>query len=157
MHVVGYVGSSILSTIIVLTLIVVEYIVASGRTGGATCAAGIDTALSPAGVAEPKGDVVSFVSFIDRPDVRALDDTYTEILDRCPPGRYARRMARGPRLDAPGALHHVMARGIERREMFEDDADRQAFLVRAEQALRHTGGAVYAWCLLPNHVHWGHG
>jgi hypothetical protein len=34
-----------------------------------------------------------------------------------------------------------MAREIERREIFEDDADRQAFLVRLEQALRHTGGA----------------
>jgi REP element-mobilizing transposase RayT len=62
-------------------------------------------------------------------------------------------MPRGPRLDAPGVLHHVMARGIERREIFEDDADRQAFVVRLEGALRHTGGAVYAWCVLPNHVH----
>ena len=50
-------------------------------------------------------------------------------------------------------LHHVMARGIERREIFEDDADRQAFVVCLERALRHTGGAVYAWCLIPNHVH----
>ena len=36
-------------------------------------------------------------------------------------------MPRTGRLDAPGALHHVMARGIERREIFRDDGDRAAF------------------------------
>jgi len=30
-------------------------------------------------------------------------------------------MPRGPRLDYPGTLHHVMARGIKRREIFLDD------------------------------------
>lgn len=33
-------------------------------------------------------------------------------------------MPRGPRLDAPGAVHHVMVRGIERREIFRSDRDR---------------------------------
>jgi putative transposase len=39
-------------------------------------------------------------------------------------------MARGPRLDAPGSLHHVIVRGIERRRIFESDKDRQDFLAR---------------------------
>jgi hypothetical protein len=39
-------------------------------------------------------------------------------------------MARGPRLDARGALHHLRARGIERRPIFEDEADREDFLRR---------------------------
>ena len=34
-------------------------------------------------------------------------------------------MPRGPRLDAPGVLHHVMVRGIERRPLFGDDRDRR--------------------------------
>ena len=39
-------------------------------------------------------------------------------------------MARGPRLDAPGTLHHVIVRGIERRPIFEDDRDHEDFLRR---------------------------
>ncbi len=62
-------------------------------------------------------------------------------------------MPRGPRLDAPGVLHHVMARGIERRAIFRDDTDRADF-VRRLAALAQAGGiTVYAWALLPNHCH----
>jgi len=39
-------------------------------------------------------------------------------------------MPRQARLDTPGVLQHVMARGIERREIFKDDKDRQSFLDR---------------------------
>jgi len=34
-------------------------------------------------------------------------------------------MPRGPRIDAPGILHYVIARGIERREIFRSDGDRE--------------------------------
>ena len=37
-------------------------------------------------------------------------------------------MPRQPRLDAPGVLHHVMERGIERRAIFRDDTDRADFV-----------------------------
>src|SRR3990172_2914704 len=62
-------------------------------------------------------------------------------------------MPRGPRLDAPDVLHHVMVRGIERRAIFRDAADRTDFLTRV--AALATAGAwiVYAWALLPNHAH----
>ncbi|RPJ14804.1 MAG: transposase, partial [Deltaproteobacteria bacterium] len=33
-------------------------------------------------------------------------------------------MPRQARIDAPGALHHVIVRGIARRCVFNDDADR---------------------------------
>jgi hypothetical protein len=33
-------------------------------------------------------------------------------------------MARGPRLDAPGSLRHVIVRGIERRRIFESKKPR---------------------------------
>jgi hypothetical protein len=39
-------------------------------------------------------------------------------------------MPRQARLDAPGLLQHVMARGIERRDIFRDDEDRNSFLAR---------------------------
>jgi len=47
-------------------------------------------------------------------------------------------MSRQPRLDAPGLLQHVMARGIERREIFKDDQDRQSFLERLAVILEET-------------------
>ena len=62
-------------------------------------------------------------------------------------------MPRQPRLDAPGVLHHVMVRGIERRPIVRDDADRADF-VRRVAALVEVGALmVYAWALLPNHAH----
>ena len=36
-------------------------------------------------------------------------------------------MRRQARIDAPGALHHLIARGIERREILCDDEDRDDF------------------------------
>ena len=62
-------------------------------------------------------------------------------------------MPRGPRLDAPGVLHHVMVRGIERTALFRDQRDRDAFLGRLATVVQPGGAAVYAWALLPNHVH----
>ena len=39
-------------------------------------------------------------------------------------------MPRQARLDAPGTLHHVMLRGIERRAIVTDNADRHEFVKR---------------------------
>ena len=39
-------------------------------------------------------------------------------------------MPRGARLDAPGTLHHVLLRGIERRNIVTDDKDRKNFITR---------------------------
>ena len=41
-------------------------------------------------------------------------------------------MPRQARLDAPGILHHVMVRGLERRPIFRDDVDRRDFCTRLE-------------------------
>jgi putative transposase len=62
-------------------------------------------------------------------------------------------MPRGPRLDAPGALHHVMVRGIERRLLFHDDTDRADFVARLAEVVRRTELILLAWALLPNHLH----
>jgi REP element-mobilizing transposase RayT len=62
-------------------------------------------------------------------------------------------MPRQARLDAPGALHHIMVRGIDRTAIFKDDQDRARFLDRLGGNI--TGGqcSIYAWVLMNNHVH----
>ena len=62
-------------------------------------------------------------------------------------------MPRQPRLDAPGALHHIMGRGIERTNIFRTDQDRDDFLKRLADLCRAGEVIVYAWSLMPNHFH----
>jgi REP element-mobilizing transposase RayT len=62
-------------------------------------------------------------------------------------------MARQRRDDAAGVAHHVMLRGIERRPIFVDDADREDFLRRLAKLALELGFVILAWALLPNHVH----
>ena len=62
-------------------------------------------------------------------------------------------MPRQARIDAPGALHHIICRGIERRDIFRDDTDRNRFLERLGSVLQKTGTFCYAWALIPNHFH----
>ena len=51
------------------------------------------------------------------------------------------------------ALHHVMIRGIERTEIFQDDKDRDSFLDRFGGILLESSTSCYAWSLLSNHAH----
>ncbi len=62
-------------------------------------------------------------------------------------------MPRKARIDAPGALHHIIVRGIERRRIFYDDSDRDNFLKRLGAVLTATGTPCFAWALIPNHLH----
>ena len=62
-------------------------------------------------------------------------------------------MLRLARLDAPGVLHHVSIRGIERRKIFKDNLDRDNFLDRLGILLPETRITCYAWALLSNHAH----
>jgi putative transposase len=62
-------------------------------------------------------------------------------------------MSRQPRLDAPGALHHVMARGIEGINIFRNKKDREDFLERLADLCQADALRVYAWALMGNHVH----
>jgi len=39
-------------------------------------------------------------------------------------------MPRQARLDAPGTLHHVIVRGIEKRRIVDDGKDRENFVKR---------------------------
>ena len=62
-------------------------------------------------------------------------------------------MPRLARLDAPGVLHHIMIRGIERRKIFRNNKDREDFLDRLSNLLPETETLCYAWAFLPNHAH----
>jgi REP element-mobilizing transposase RayT len=56
-------------------------------------------------------------------------------------------------LDAPGTLHHVIVRGIEKRSIVDDDRDRDDFVTRMGELALETGTAIYAWALMSNHAH----
>jgi len=62
-------------------------------------------------------------------------------------------MPRKARIDAPGALHHIIVRGIEKRKIFKDDKDRYQFIKRLGHILTEAETPIYAWALIPNHVH----
>ncbi|NTW11247.1 MAG: hypothetical protein HGA26_07795 [Chlorobiaceae bacterium] len=62
-------------------------------------------------------------------------------------------MPRGPRLDSPGTLHHVIIRGIEKREIVTDVEDRDIFVSRMGTVALKTGTNIYAWALMTNHAH----
>ena len=62
-------------------------------------------------------------------------------------------MPRQARIDAPGALHHIIIRGIERTAIFRDDNDRENFLDRLSKLLADSQTPCYAWALVSTHAH----
>ena len=62
-------------------------------------------------------------------------------------------MARQLRLEYPGALHHVTARGNAQQPIFLDDADRHHFLTLLGQEILQQRWRCYAFCLMGNHYH----
>ena len=54
-------------------------------------------------------------------------------------------MLRKARIDAPGALHHVIVRGIEGKAIFNDRYDRYNFLDRLGDTLSDTSTPCFAW------------
>ena len=54
---------------------------------------------------------------------------------------------------APGALRHIIVRGINRSKIFFDDADRDAFLDRLGGILSDSKTACFAWAFMTNHLH----
>jgi REP-associated tyrosine transposase len=62
-------------------------------------------------------------------------------------------MSRAARLVLPGIPHHVTQRGNGRRQTFFGDSDYALYLSLLRHSCRKSGTAVWAWCLMPNHVH----
>jgi putative transposase len=55
-------------------------------------------------------------------------------------------------LDAPGTLHHIIARGIERRRIFFENTAPVKFLAYLEEPVNDTGTRMPAWLLFPEPV-----
>ena len=62
-------------------------------------------------------------------------------------------MPRKARIDAPGALHHIIIRGIERKKIFRSESDRKDFLGRLGDLVAQTQTDCFAWALIDNHAH----
>lgn len=62
-------------------------------------------------------------------------------------------MPNSKRLISASGIYHVMLRGNNRQRIFEDDEDYRYFLEIIGRYRKQSGFILYAWCLLPNHVH----
>lgn len=62
-------------------------------------------------------------------------------------------MARIARVIASGIPHHVTQRGNRRMQTFFSDEDYQAYFSLLSEWCRKCGVAIWAYCLMPNHVH----
>jgi putative transposase len=60
---------------------------------------------------------------------------------------------RRARLEVSAGIHHVFARGNDRRPIFVDDLDRRAYLDALRQVVHLYRWRCLAYCLMPNHVH----
>ena len=62
-------------------------------------------------------------------------------------------MPRQARLDAPGTLHHVILRGIEKKKIVDDRHDRKTFIEFMGRTALENDIKIYAWALMTNHAH----
>jgi len=62
-------------------------------------------------------------------------------------------MARPLRIEFPGAVYHVTARGNSGQDIFNDDVDREAFYGVLLRAVERYRWRIHAWCLMTNHYH----
>ena len=62
-------------------------------------------------------------------------------------------MARLARVVVPGVPHHVTQRGNRQLETFFEETDYRAYIDLLAEYCRAAGVAVWAYCLMPNHVH----
>ena len=62
-------------------------------------------------------------------------------------------MARKPRLHGKTGIYHVILRGNNRQNLFNDDSDRKFFLAKLKKYSAELNIDVHAYCLMNNHVH----
>jgi putative transposase len=62
-------------------------------------------------------------------------------------------MSRPLRIEWPGALYHVTARGDRREPIVEDDLDRESWVTLLGQTCDRFSWRMHAWCLMGNHYH----
>lgn len=62
-------------------------------------------------------------------------------------------MPRKARVRAESGIYHIMLRGINRQQIFEDEEDNEVFLQILQSNKAISGYQVFAYCLMGNHVH----
>ena len=62
-------------------------------------------------------------------------------------------MARMARVVVPGYPHHILQRGSRKQQTFFSPDDYHYYRWLLATRRRETGVEVWAWCLMPNHVH----
>lgn len=60
---------------------------------------------------------------------------------------------RPPRIELPGEVFHVAARGVSQHAIYRDDRDREVFLAILRQVVRATRWRCLSYCLMGNHYH----
>ena len=62
-------------------------------------------------------------------------------------------MPRTARKKSDSGIYHIMLRGINRQQIFEDEEDRERFLETLENYKDLCGYTIYGYCLMGNHIH----
>lgn len=62
-------------------------------------------------------------------------------------------MARPLRIEFEGAVYHVTSRGNAKKDIFEDDVDREVFLKVLDEVIKRFNWLCHAYCLMNNHYH----
>ena len=62
-------------------------------------------------------------------------------------------MARLPRVQFPGALYHVTARGVAAETIYQDDSDRRLFLSQLSDVVGRYSWICHGYCLMGTHYH----
>ncbi len=62
-------------------------------------------------------------------------------------------MSRAPRIFMENACYHIITRGNQKQIVFRNDKDYVKFLTIVKKARRKYDVRLYAYCLMPNHVH----
>ncbi|MBI3268315.1 MAG: transposase [Planctomycetes bacterium] len=62
-------------------------------------------------------------------------------------------MSRALRVEFPGAIYHLISRGVARMPTFLEDADRTGFLAILVQKVEACALTIHAFCRMPNHYH----
>lgn len=62
-------------------------------------------------------------------------------------------MPRRARVKSESGIYHIILRGINRQNIFEDEEDNQKFLQAMQRAKEISGYELYAYCFMNNHIH----
>ena len=62
-------------------------------------------------------------------------------------------MARLPRIIAENIPHHIVQRGNRSQKVFHSDDDKRHYLKILRQNIKKYSVAIWAYCLMDNHVH----